>query len=89
MHGLKSSGNRQFFIVDFQKHSNDLRLGFIFNSAKATKDKVDINRAAFVALKTLRNSLAKSFITKLVKEENFADLQSGKKTLNDLEVNVS
>lgn len=42
-----------------------------------------------VALQTLPNSLAKSFITKLVKEENYVELAAGTKTLRDLEVNVS
>lgn len=69
------------------KHSNDLRLGFIFNAGAPSSGKVDVNKAFFVALKTLPNSLAKNFVTKLVKEENFNDLQSGDKTLKDLEVN--
>lgn len=69
------------------KHSNDLRLGFIFNTDTSDSSKVNINKAVYVAANTLSNTLAKSFITKLVKEENFIDLQSGAKTLRDLEVN--
>ena len=73
----------------FQKHSNDLRLGFIFNSAAPSAGKVDVNKAFYVAVKTLPNNLAKNFVTKLAKDENFEALQSGEKTLKDLEVNVS
>ncbi|XP_052784039.1 UDP-glucose:glycoprotein glucosyltransferase 1-like isoform X2 [Mya arenaria] len=69
------------------KHSNDMRLAFIFNPEAPSTGKVDINKAAHVAVNTLSNTLAKSYVTKLVKEENFDDLQSGKKTLQDLEVN--
>ncbi|XP_060561389.1 UDP-glucose:glycoprotein glucosyltransferase 1-like, partial [Ruditapes philippinarum] len=69
------------------KHSNDLRLGFIMNAAAPGTGKVDINKAVHVAANTLSNTLGKNFITKLVKEENFEALQSGDKTLNDLEVN--
>ncbi|KAK7090839.1 UDP-glucose:glycoprotein glucosyltransferase 1-like isoform X2 [Littorina saxatilis] len=68
------------------KASNDLRLGIVFNSASpSSKDLV--SRAVQVALKTLSNNLAKSYVTKLVKEENYADLVAGTKTLRDLEVN--
>lgn len=68
------------------KHSNDLRLGFLSNAAAPSEGKVDINKAVHVAANTLSNTLAKNFITKLVKEENFQDLQTGEKTLKDLEV---
>ncbi|XP_045201595.2 UDP-glucose:glycoprotein glucosyltransferase 1-like isoform X2 [Mercenaria mercenaria] len=69
------------------KHSNDLRLGFLSNTASPSEGKVDINKAVHVAANTLSNTLGKNFITKLVKEENFQALQSGAKTLKDLEVN--
>jgi hypothetical protein len=59
------------------------------NAAAPGSGKVDINKAVYVAANTLSNTLGKNFITKLVKEENFEALQSGDKTLNDLEVNVS
>lgn len=42
-----------------------------------------------MALNVLPNTLAKSFVTKLVKEENYAEILAGTKTLKDLEVNVS
>ena len=48
-----------------------------------------IATAVQVAIDTLPNNLAKMFITKLLKEENVAALAKGKKTLKDLEVNVS
>ncbi|KAK6167193.1 hypothetical protein SNE40_021285 [Patella caerulea] len=67
------------------KTSNELRLGLIFNPTTVAGDNL-ISKAIYVAYKTMSNNLAKSFITKLVKEENVADLQTGKKTLQDLEV---
>ncbi|KAL4220092.1 UDP-glucose:glycoprotein glucosyltransferase 1 [Mactra antiquata] len=71
------------------KHSNDLRVAFISNSVPTTNAdaKVDINKAIYVAAKTLPNNLAKNFITKLVKEDYVQELMSGDKVLKDLEVN--
>ena len=40
-------------------------------------------------METLEAGMAKSFITKLFKEENVAALRSGEKTLEDLAVHVS
>ncbi|WAR27836.1 UGGG-like protein [Mya arenaria] len=48
------------------KHSNDMRLAFIFNPEAPSTGKVDINKAAHVAVNTLSNTLAKSYVTKLV-----------------------
>ncbi|ESP03274.1 hypothetical protein LOTGIDRAFT_137613 [Lottia gigantea] len=67
------------------KHSNEIRLGLVFNPASLTEDHI-ISRAIYVAYNTLGNNHAKSFITKLVKEENVAELKAGTKTLKDLEV---
>lgn len=69
------------------KHSHDLRVGFVFNKNEAGDSKVDVNKAVYVALKTLPLSHAKNYVTKLVKDENFDSLQEGSKTLQDLEVN--
>jgi len=66
-----------------------MRLSLIHNAAGPSTGKVDINKAVYVAMTTLDNTMAKNFVTKLVKEENFEDLQSGAKTLEDLAVNVS
>ena len=71
------------------KHSHDLRVGFIFNKDKADDIKVDVNKAVYVAIKTLPLSHAKNYVTKLVKEENYKGLQDGSITLQDLEVHVS
>lgn len=60
----------------------------MYNSASPGSKNL-VSRAVQVALQTLPNSLAKSFITKLVKEENYVELAAGTKTLRDLEVNVS
>ncbi|KAK6962086.1 UDP-glucose:glycoprotein glucosyltransferase 1 [Biomphalaria glabrata] len=67
------------------KSSNNVRLGVIFNPKSLDADNV-INKAVQVALGTLPAPIAKSLITKLVKEENIQDLMSRKKTLKDLEV---
>ena len=71
------------------KHSHDLRIGFIFNKEKPENLKVDVNKAVYVAIKTLPLSHAKNYVTKLVKEENYKGLQDGSTTLQDLEVHVS
>lgn len=63
-------------------------MGFVSNAAAPSEGKVDINKAVHVAANILPNSHAKNFITKLVKEENFQDLQSGAQTLKDLAVHV-
>ncbi|XP_076453817.1 UDP-glucose:glycoprotein glucosyltransferase 1-like isoform X2 [Babylonia areolata] len=72
--------------IKHAKASSDLRLGIVFNSASPGNKNL-VSRAMQVALQTLPNTLAKSFVTKLVKEDNYADLMDGKKTLSDLEVN--
>ena len=66
-----------------------MRLGVIFNHVSLLDGDHMISKAVYTALQTLGNNHAKSFITKLVKEENVADLKSGIKTLEDLEVHVS
>ena len=71
------------------KHSHDLRVGFIFNKNKPEEVKVDINKAVYVAIKTLPLSHAKNYVTKLVKDENYKGLQDGSITLQDLAVHVS
>ncbi|XP_052214518.1 UDP-glucose:glycoprotein glucosyltransferase 1-like [Dreissena polymorpha] len=86
---LQTSEGRSLAYSAFKrlKHSNDMRLGLIFNSGAPSAGRVDLNKAVYVAVNTLSNTLAKNFVTKLVKEENFEELQSGAKTLKDLEVN--
>ncbi|XP_060085960.1 UDP-glucose:glycoprotein glucosyltransferase 1-like [Ylistrum balloti] len=70
------------------KHTHDLRLGVIFNSPRWKEDQYyTISKAVYTALTTLEPGLAKSFITKLMKEENVKDLLAGNKQLSDLEVN--
>lgn len=74
-----------------QKHTHALRLGIVFSSTdkEAAKETRFITQAIYTALTTLSNGLARNYITKLVKEENVAELQAKKKSLADLEVNVS
>ncbi|KAL5004908.1 hypothetical protein ScPMuIL_018364 [Solemya velum] len=66
------------------KSSHELRLGVLFNPSDVEDS--FISTAIYVALTTLENQLARSLITKLVKEENVADLKSRAKTIADLEV---
>lgn len=72
--------------IKHAKASSELRLGVVFNSATPGSANM-VSRAVQVALQTLPNMLAKSLVTKLVKEDNYADLMAGRKTLRDLEVN--
>ncbi|XP_064615079.1 UDP-glucose:glycoprotein glucosyltransferase 1-like [Liolophura sinensis] len=69
------------------KSTPEMRLGFIFNPVSLAAKELNINKAVHVAMATLSGHIAKSFVTKLVKEENVAALNSGAKTLIDLEVN--
>lgn len=66
-----------------------MRLGFIFNPVSLATKELNINKAVHVSMATLSGNIAKSFVTKLVKEENVDALSSGTKTLSDFEVNVS
>jgi len=66
---------------------DNMRLSIIFNPSSTETDQNRINRAVFVALQTLPMGIAKSLVTKLVKEENAQGLLEGTKTLQELEVN--
>ncbi|XP_056004849.1 UDP-glucose:glycoprotein glucosyltransferase 1-like isoform X3 [Ostrea edulis] len=68
------------------KHSYEMRLGIIFNHDSVLSSDLFISKAVYTALNTLENNHAKSLVTKLIKEENVADLKSGVKKLEDLEV---
>ena len=70
-----------------QKSSSSLRLGLVHNPLRLGGGK--ISRAVQVALATLPAPIARSLVTKLVKEENALGLQAGSKSLQDLEVHVS
>ncbi len=76
-----------------QKHTNDVRIGIVHNptSLPARDDAAAhfLSRAVHVALETQEPGMAKSFVTKLLKEENVAALRSGAKSLRDLAVHVS
>lgn len=69
------------------KHDNDIRISILFNPLSTSAESNKLNRAVWVALQTLTLPLAKSLITKLVKDENAKALMDGTKTLKDLEVN--
>ncbi|XP_059174574.1 UDP-glucose:glycoprotein glucosyltransferase 1-like isoform X2 [Physella acuta] len=66
------------------KSSNNLRLGIISNPQNVNGDN-KVTKAVQVALETLTPPMAKSLITKLVKEENIQDLLSERKTLQDFQ----
>ena len=74
-----------------QKHTNSMRLSVVHNPSGDIKDNKDmfIARAIQVALETLSTTMAKSFVTKLLKEENVESLAKGAKMLEELAVNVS
>ncbi|KAK7477135.1 hypothetical protein BaRGS_00031621 [Batillaria attramentaria] len=85
---LETEGGRDIMYnaIKQVKTSNEMRLGIVFNPVSPDKPGL-VSRAVQVALQWLPNMLAKSFITKLVKEENYAELAAGTKTLRDFEVN--
>ncbi|KAL8598827.1 hypothetical protein ACOMHN_015406 [Nucella lapillus] len=72
--------------IKHMKASSELRLGLVFNSGSPGGENL-VSRAVQVALQTLPSPLAKSLVTKLVKEDNYNELVAGQKTLRDLEVN--
>ena len=70
-----------------------MRLGIVHNPtnipSKDDKKAYYISRAIQVALETQEPGMAKSFVTKLLKQENIDALSSGEKKLVDLAVHVS
>ena len=74
-----------------QKTTNNMRFGLVHNPSKMPEDKKShpISRAIYTAMDSLTLGIAKSFITKLVKEDIVKDLSQGKKTMEDLSVGVS
>ena len=77
-------------LIEFQKHTNGVRLGVVHNPSApgGASTKLKISSAIQVALDTLSPNMAKSFITKLLKEENVEALFNGEKSLEDLAVGV-
>ena len=75
-------------IISFQKSANNVRIGVIHNPVSIDGD-MFIPRAIQAALNTQQPAMARSFVTKLAKEENVAALASKEKILADLAVNVS
>ena len=70
-----------------------MRIGVIHNPTSLPKEGEDdshfLSRAIQAAMNTLEPAMARSFVTKLLKEENVEALQKGEKTLDDLSVHVS
>ncbi|OQV12944.1 UDP-glucose:glycoprotein glucosyltransferase 1 [Hypsibius exemplaris] len=74
--------------VKHSKASNDVRIGIIYNPSESSlAGDLRISKAIQVALETQPMNLARNFITKLLKEENVAEIAVGTKTLQDFEVN--
>ncbi|XP_071084353.1 UDP-glucose:glycoprotein glucosyltransferase 1-like isoform X2 [Haliotis cracherodii] len=84
---LETTQGRQLMYnaIKHLKSSADMRLSMIFNPSSANQDN-KLNKAVYTALTTLSGNIAKSFITKLVKEENVMEMKAGTKKLVDLEV---
>ena len=77
-----------------QKHTNSVRVGLIHNpvelpSSGEKQERLSIAVAVQAAIDSLSSAMAKSFVTKLLKEENVAELHLGTRTLQDLAVHVS
>ena len=70
-----------------------MRIGVIHNPTSSPKEGEDdshfLSRAIQAAMNILEPAMARSFVTKLLKEENVEALQKGEKTLDDLSVHVS
>lgn len=84
----------EFNWLIFQRHTNSVRVGLIHNptelpSGGEKQNGLSIAVAVQAAIDSLSSGMAKSFVTKLLKEENVAELNGGTKTLQDLAVHVS
>lgn len=68
-----------------------MRIAVVHNpvSLEAPKEKLDVFAAVEAALAAMDTQMAKSYITKLVKEENVVSIDLGEKTLDELAVHVS
>lgn len=87
---LETADGRELFYnaIKHLKHSANARIGLIHNPADPTKNAAEtvIAKKVEVALRTLSPFHAKSFITKLVKEEFFNGLRTKETKLEELEV---
>lgn len=68
------------------KQTHKSRIGLIHNPTTITKDIPKLTKLIHAGLKLLPTNIAKQFVTKLVKEENVADLLAGKTSVADLAV---
>lgn len=73
------------------KHTNSVRVGIIHNlydlpTGSKQQSDFHVSVAVQAALDALNPGMAKSFITKLLKEENFVELKNGRLTLKELAV---
>uniref|UniRef100_A0A914V212 UDP-glucose:glycoprotein glucosyltransferase 1 n=1 Tax=Plectus sambesii TaxID=2011161 RepID=A0A914V212_9BILA len=88
---LETSEGRELYYnaIKHLKQSHKTRIGFIHNPTNTEKDAKDtvITKLVHGGLKLLTDTMSKQFVTKLVKEENFVDLQKGKLSLEELAVN--
>lgn len=76
-------------VVKHSKTSKNVRVSFVFNPSdtKSIEKGLHLTKAIQVALETQTMNLARNFITKLLKEENVAEIAAGTKTWQDFEVN--
>jgi len=72
----------------FQKTNGAVRLAVIHSGDAPAESQLSIAKAVGAAMATLNPSEARSFVTKLVKEEFAASLLDGSKNFQDLEVHV-
>ncbi len=78
-----------------QKATSHMRIAVVHNPQQSTIDwtsgeqKLDVFAAYEAALTAMDMGMAKSFVTKLVKEDNVEAIDLGEKTLDELAVHVS
>ena len=78
----------KYIFLTLQKSTNSVRVGIVHNPSKlslADKDAHFLPRVVAATLAIQPPIRAKTFITKLLKEEHLTALQAGDKTLEDLE----
>ena len=75
-----------------QKSTNNVRVGIVHNPSELAVDEKSAHflpRVVAAALESQPPVMAKTFITKLLKEEHLKAVIDGDKTLDDLAVHVS
>lgn len=76
-----SAGRDLFYTaIKLSKSSKNVRIGFVYNPTSVDQSgEYQITKAVQVAIETQSMQFARNYVTKLLKEENVAELRSGER----------